>query len=60
MPHATPTVDVAYLKAALEYSDAQLSRAQEEIWRLRAALEKHQHHLDRRYSQVSLGSIGAP
>lgn len=42
MPHATAVVDVEFLEAALEYSDAQLRRAQEEIWRLRAALESHQ------------------
>lgn len=40
MPHATaPAVDVEFLEAALAYSDAQLQRAQQEIWRLRAALE---------------------
>lgn len=39
MHHATPTVE--YLEAALEYTDTQLRRAQQEIFRLRAALESH-------------------
>lgn len=39
MPHATaPAVDVEFLEAALAYSDAQLQRAQQEIWRLRAVV----------------------
>lgn len=42
MPHATPIVDVKFLEAALDYSDAQLQRAQEEIRQLRTALEMHQ------------------
>lgn len=42
MPHATAPDDVEFLQAALEYSDAQLRRAQEEIWRLRAALVSYQ------------------
>lgn len=42
MPHATaPAVDgefVEFLEAALAYSDTQLQRAQQEIWRLRAVV----------------------